>query len=305
MTADDRLRHVIGVDAGGSGVRARLRGATDTLRSRQPGNLLLGAPAAAAIADAARAVARAAGVDPSEATVVVAAAGDTPRGRRTLADAAQSFAGLRVLSDVCAAALGAHGGEDGAVIVLGTGAAGCVLRDGCPHYFGGWGLAIDDLGSGAHIGRLALRTALRVHDGDVSPGSLTLAISRRFGAAPSALVDWARGAAPGDLASLAPLVFAAAETGDPDAETILAEAVAALRRLADIARGRGAVRIAAAGSVGVRLAARADAPAGLTSPALDAIDGAFLALDRGLAEALPTEGPGVGSPARHAATTPA
>jgi glucosamine kinase len=274
---------VIGMDVGGSGIRARLRGAPQTIRIEKPANLLGGAEALAAISEAVDAVCQLHGVDPADAIVAMAAAGDTPEGRQSLATIAPRYRMVSVVSDVVAAALGAHGGRDGGVIVLGTGAGGCVIKGGRPELFGGWGFPVDDVGSGADIGKCALRAMLRTHDGDVSPGPLSVAVARQFHNDPEATRSWARHAKPADFAAFAPTVFAAAEAGDPAALAILDHAMAAFHRLVGLARMRSALRVAVSGSVALRLLSLPSSPTDLVEPMADAVDGACLALDSGLA----------------------
>lgn len=296
MLASDPAAPTIGVDAGGSGCRARLRGRRWGVQCARPANLQLGAKAVAAIIDVALAAADDAALSDDErrgARVVVAAAGDTPAGREALRAARHPFAELSVLSDVHAAALGAHGGGDGGFVVLGTGAAACLLRRGAPAFLGGWGLAVDDIGSGADIGRCAVRAALRAFDGDVSEGPLTEAVRRRLGATTAAIVEWAGAALPADFADLAPEVFIADAAGDPVATAILGDAVSALCRLVALLRSRGASRVSVGGSIGVRLAARAGAPTALAPALADPIDGAFIAADRGLATSVRDIAPGL------------
>lgn len=287
MRSRDPSPILIGVDAGGSGCRARVRGDPQTIRIDRPCNLLAGSAAREAILDTAVAAARGLSrLEQERAVLIVAAAGDTPSGRAIFHDVTHPFGGLLLMSDIHAAALGAFGGADCGLVVMGTGTAGCVLCDGQPTFLGGWGFAVDDVGSGADIGRLAVRAALRSLDGDVASGALTEAIADHIGADPAAMIDWARHARPADFAALAPMVFSAGERGDAVAETIMREALEALARLVRLVRSRGAERVAIAGSIAQRLATRPDAPPGLSQPLSDAIEGAFIAADRGLARAV-------------------
>src|SRR5262249_23472107 len=69
-----------------------------------------------------------------------------------------------VVSDAHAACVGAHGGEDGGVIIVGTGSIGWAIVQGRAHRVGGWGFPASDEGSGAWLGSEALRRVLWAHD---------------------------------------------------------------------------------------------------------------------------------------------
>lgn len=105
-------------------------------------------------------------------------------------------------------------------IALGRGPTGAMAR--C----GGWGPVFGDEGSAAWIGRKALATVAAAHDGREPATDLVaplLAATRCTTA--EDLVAWARGAAPADLARLAPVVAEVAATGDLRAESLLALAI--------------------------------------------------------------------------------
>lgn len=278
----------IGVDAGGSRTRARAfgpdGGPLGAAVEAGPGNLLT-ADGPATVARTAAQAAAAAGLAPAACALGVGAAGLTAAGAARLAEAAAGWAALRAVSDGCAAALGAHGGADGGVAIMGTGAVAVLLRDGRARQFGGWGLAVDDLGSGADIGRAALRAALRRRDDGRADTPFTAAALAHVGGAEAA-ADWAA-AARADaaaFAALAPLVFQHA-ADDDEAAAILDAAAGELSRLVRLLRAAGAPRISALGSVAQRLAPRLPAPLrDRLSPAMaDATAGAAAAARREVA----------------------
>jgi glucosamine kinase len=284
MSAD----YVVAIDGGGTGCRARVY---DRALSQLgegaagPANLLVGdgSAAIASVRDAARAAMAAAGLRADLPDVVLSAAlaGTTAEGRSRFFAADWSARGVRLLSDTHAAALGAHGGGDGGLVVSGTGAAACVLRDGHLREIGGWGFAVDDFGSGADIGRRALRAALRRIDADGHPGApmgLCGRILARF-ETPGAAASWAAAARPADFGALALDVFETAEAGDAEAARIIDRAVAEIDRLVALTLRAGAQRVAVVGSVGRRLAPRlrGASAAALVAPQGDALLGAALA----------------------------
>lgn len=132
-----------------------------------------------------------------------------------------------VVSDAVAGLVGAAGRiGPGAVVAAGTGAVAFGTDfDGQWRRVDGWGHVLGDAGSAAALGMAALRSALRAHDGlpDGSP-TLLRAATELLGPAET----WPRLVmtapdAPERLASVAPLVTAAADT-DPVAHVLCTRA---------------------------------------------------------------------------------
>src|SRR5690606_23304530 len=62
-------------------------------------------------------------------------------------------------TDAHAACVGAHGGNSGGIIIVGTGSIGWGVSGGVEQRVGGWGFPVSDEGSGAWIGcEVARRT---------------------------------------------------------------------------------------------------------------------------------------------------
>jgi len=278
---------VVGVDGGGTGCRARVYdpdGAPLAEAEGGPANIQTGGRAAFdnIVATVDRALEQA-GLPPSTATrprVGLGVAGVTPGSRARFASFDPPFSEYKILSDAHSAALGAHGGADGGIAIMGTGTAACVVRGGAARLIGGWGFRIDDLGSGADIGRRALRAALRAHDGPDAPGAFSKAVLERFEGDVWRAVDWAAEARAPDFATLAPLVFDHARAEEPTAAAILIRATAELERLVRLLRDHGAGRISLFGSIAHALEPHlTTATQALISPRLgDAMDGAALAM---------------------------
>jgi glucosamine kinase len=80
---------------------------------------------------------------------------------------------LIVISDAAIALEGAFAGENGIVLIVGTGTIGIAKVDeGRYERCGGWGIELDDKGSGAWIGREGLTGIVRGIDGRGAPTSL-------------------------------------------------------------------------------------------------------------------------------------
>lgn len=143
-------------------------------------------------------------------------------------------ASVVVTTDIEIALAAAFGEGPGIVVSAGTGSV-AVGRDqiGKRHRIGGYGWQMGDEGSGYAIGRASLGAVSRAMDGR-SPNT---ALSDRLLQATrsvdfDALVRWAAGASPAEVAALAPHVLAVAAEGDPLAQGIADYAARELSQLA-------------------------------------------------------------------------
>jgi glucosamine kinase len=139
-----------------------------------------------------------------------------------------------VTTDIEIALAGAFEEGPGMVVSAGTGSIS-VGRDrhGRRARIGGYGWQMGDEGSGYAIGRAALGAVSRAHDGRSPRTALTdrlLAATRS--ADFDALVRWAAGASPAEIAALAPPVLEIAAAGDPLAQGIADYAARELCQLA-------------------------------------------------------------------------
>lgn len=282
--------YFLGVDGGGTHCRARIRDAAGRELGRGEGGLANVyqdfSSALANVLAAAEAAAAQAGLALRDLHAGLGLAGATgPEQRARVAGAGLPFASLVVDSDGCAACLGAHAGADGAIVIAGTGSAGFALLAERRLSIGGHGFVLGDQGSGAVIGREALKRALLAHDGLVAMSPLAEALLARFGHDPGRAIEWSRAALSRDYAAFAPLALEGARAGDPMAGAIVDEAAGAIAALARRLRAEGAARISLIGGLGGALAPflPMDAQA-LFSPALaDPVDGAILMARNSLA----------------------
>ncbi len=144
-------------------------------------------------------------------------------------------ASIEVVGDMVIALEAAFGTGPGVIAIAGTGsivhgrdAAGCTARAG------GWGFAISDEGSGQWIGRRAVTAILQAHD-EGQPITLTSRVLEAWNLSSlDELVQKANSTPPPDFPHLVPIVISAAESADPAACTLLAEAGSRLARLAAI-----------------------------------------------------------------------
>ena len=124
----------------------------------------------------------------------------------------------------------------GIVLIAGTGSI-CYGADGAGRVVrtGGWGGLFGDEGSGFAIGRAALQAVAQSSDGRRAPTVLIDHVLEHLGLhEPDELIPWAYGLPPerqkSAVAALAPVVFAAVETGCDPARKIVEAAATDLRR---------------------------------------------------------------------------
>jgi len=276
-------KYYLGVDGGGTNCRIRLADENlVTLADAGGGrsNLQIdnGDPAWHSITQGTREVFAKAGIDFAETANTYAcfgmAGGRLPSARDAFAARDWPFAGVQVYDDIDIARAGAHGGEDGAVIIVGTGSAALAMVEGVRHQCGGWGFHIGDQMSGAILGRELVRRAVEATDGLVSGSPLTEAVVHKLGGSLDAVMDWSFpkaagaagvadnrvdnphtlvGRAPAEYGALVPLFFDYYEKGDPIALELMELELRYIDNYVNWFKQRGARRMAAVGGFGTRL----------------------------------------------------
>ena len=284
-------RLFLGVDGGGTKTSARIRDERGALLGEGvagPGNARLGESAYREILTACERAIAAAGLVPADMTRVHAGFGLAGTAqepdRNAIRDRAYPFASLVVDTDAYAAWLGAFRGNDGAILILGTGSAGLAVVRGKRTSVGGWGADVSDDGSGMAIGRLAIRRSLWALEGMAPLTALARDVLDEFKRQPPDIVVWAAKAKPADFARFAPRVFGHAEAGDELAVGIVQQAVHDATTLIDRLAALGAPQIAMIGSIFPLMLPWLPAAtrAHLVQPAGDAMDGAILMAERAL-----------------------
>jgi glucosamine kinase len=117
------------------------------------------------------------------------------------------FTTLQVTTDAHVACIGAHGGNDGAIIVVGTGVVGYQIENGRSTKVSGWGFPHDDLGGGAWLGLEAARLTFQWLDHRTEKSPLVEDIFSFFNDDFDYFVTWANRANSSEFARLAPLVI--------------------------------------------------------------------------------------------------
>ena len=294
--ADDLF---IGVDGGGSRCRARLRDASGQILGEGAGgaaNARLRESAFNGVMAACRQAFAVAGLGEADFSRIHAGLGlagtQQEDDLRLVYQWPHPFASLVADTDAYAAWLGAFGGRDGAILILGTGAAGLAVVDGQRTNVGGWGADLADDGSGMAIGRTALRRSIWALEGMAPMTPLAEDILSVFDRDPQKMVIWAGTATPGDFGSFAPRVFSHADNRDALAVPILLEAAADAARMINRLLDLGAPAVAMIGGIFPHLYPWLPPVLMpfLVEPEADAADGAILMAERAL------EGIGTGRP---------
>ena len=252
-------QYVMGIDGGGSGVRAVI--VTPSLELRGEGRSTTANPGVVGEAQAMeniraamRAALQAADLPPDAVAAVGLGIAGASIYHYNAADWLREVVrgvlpSARVVpsSDFEIALVGALGQRQGLLVLAGTGSlAYGVNAAGEAALVGGWGYLLDDAGSGYWLGLCGLRAVVHADDGQGLPTALT---ERLLGALelkrPRDLVLWlyrAEKPRTREIAALAPLVLSAAAEGDHVAAQLVAEACDTLTRYAHVAMRRLALR---------------------------------------------------------------
>lgn len=250
--------YFLGIDGGGTNCRARVRAADGSLVGEAtggPSNIATDpVEAIANIAKVSEAAFAKGGLPPArlaQCSACFGLAGANMAGATARVESHPwPFQKLRIEHDGIIACVGAHAGEDGAIASIGTGAVYVVSVGGKLQTFGGWGFVLSDQGSGADLGREALRRSLYARDGLIEATAFTGAVWARFDGSIEKLQQFVEGAKPRDYGALAPLLFQHAEQGDPIACFIIERGQTGVTLALDHIVKLGVVRICLLGSIG-------------------------------------------------------
>jgi len=276
----------LGVDGGGSRCRARLETAEGAVLGEGlsgPATLRLGLDAALrSIMDATRQALATANLGEDAFARTYAGIGlagtGQPGARQALESWRHPFARAWFEGDGYLALLGAFGGHEGGVVIVGTGTIGVTHLRGRTVRIGGYGFPVSDEGGGADLGLNALRGALRALDGRSERSAFYAEVLQQFGADPSALAGWMTTATATEYATLAPIVVRHAQQGDSDAVALMLKAGAHVAELARALFMLGVSRVALSGGLAehVKPFMPADVRDRLANPKADALAGGIL-----------------------------
>nr|WP_259651296.1 BadF/BadG/BcrA/BcrD ATPase family protein [Shewanella sp. KT0246] len=144
------------------------------------------------------------------------------------------FAKMYLTTDLHTACIGAHEGNDGAVIITGTGSCGYAHVGEQSLLIGGHGFALGDKGSGAWLGQQAAEHVLLNLDGFAQDTGLTQPILNHFNVTDAmGIVENLAGQSSSTYAKLARIVLQQAEQGDEVATLIVKQGA---QYISDMAR---------------------------------------------------------------------
>jgi glucosamine kinase len=230
----------LGIDGGGSKCKARVTDAQHQVLGSAvsgPANPSSNYDLAiASIVESAEMAMVDAGFEKSALSSVIAGVGlagvNLPSAFKAISEWSHPFSKMFLTTDLHIACLGAHGGDEGAVMIAGTGSCGYFYSKQKTAIYGAHGFPCGDKGSGAWIGLEAFRAVLLAGDSLIVDTVLTEKISKMLNAKGLATVEAMVGASPRQYAQLAPLVLEAASQGDEVAVNIIKDGAAYLSAIA-------------------------------------------------------------------------
>ena len=257
------IEYFIGVDGGGTGTRVRLAdaGGTELAQAHSgPSGLAHGiASAWNNIGDAVgKAFAQAGIAQPPLAAVAI---GLGLAGVHNKLWAAQftaadpGYGALRLETDGYTTLTGAHCGEPGTIVAIGTGSVGqALLPGGEQREVGGWGFPAGDEASGGWIGLRAVNHIEQVMDGRKPASAFAQALIDACGGGRDAIQVWLGQATQTSYAQLAPIVFNHAAL-DATARGLLVDAGVEVAAIAHALDPSGTLPLALCGGLGAPLRA--------------------------------------------------
>lgn len=276
----------MGVDGGATHCLARIRDMDGNLLGEGvggPANIHSDFPLAKeSIRSAAKSALAASGLDEQSLSRVHLGLGLAGAGLKSASDRLlselTSFASIELETDAYVAWLGAHQGDDGGIVILGTGSCGLAIINGERIGVAGWGPEISDEAGGQRMGREALRRTLWAYDGRAERSGLTDALLTRFNWDPARVVAFASGASAADYARFAPLIFKYALSEDPLAITLINDAAKAAVSIIDRLLAAGAPAVSLIGGLAEPLLPWLPPRLSdvITPPLTDPADGAIL-----------------------------
>lgn len=255
------IEYLIGVDGGGTGTRVRLAlpDGTELAQAQSgPSGLAHGIdPAWQAIGEA---VGKAfATVGLSRTPLGSVAIGLGLAGVHNKVWAAQfaaanpGYGALRLETDGYTTLLGAHQGNPGTIVAIGTGSVGqALLPDGSQREVGGWGFPAGDEASGGWIGLRAVNHIEQVLDGRREGSAFAQQVIDACGGQRNAIQEWLAAANQTSYASLAPIVVAHARS-DATAHSFLLAAAAEVASIARALDPSATLPLALCGGLGAAL----------------------------------------------------
>ncbi|MCO4800304.1 MAG: ATPase [Colwelliaceae bacterium] len=230
--SSDNKEFFLGIDGGGSKCKAIIVDADNKILGTGisgPANPLHGYEQAVnSITESAKLAIKDAGLGGLELKDVIAGVGlagvNLPVLFEQMSNWQHPFKQMFLATDLLIACLGAHNGQDGAVMITGTGSCGFSYVDGHPYTLGGHGFPHGDKGSGAWFGFQAANHVLMSLDGLKADSVINNQLLNKLNVKDGLeMVETIAGKPAAFYAQMANLVFDAAEDGDEIAKEIVHE----------------------------------------------------------------------------------
>lgn len=155
-----------------------------------------------------------------------------PHVKQTFEALSLPFASWHITTDLHIACLGAHRGQDGAIVIVGTGSSGVAVHNGQHFEIGGHGFVVGDKGSGAWLGKMAVSHCLETLDGIVPNNQLCEQVMNLLNCANAyELVSLTLDAKPAFYGSIAPLVMNLAANQQKDALLLVNQAATYINKI--------------------------------------------------------------------------
>ena len=230
----------LGIDGGGTKCKARLEDAQGNLLAEAiagPANAArnLTGSVKAVLEASEKAIAKAniKGLTLNQIHAGIGLAGiNIPQVKQAFLKQSLPFASWHITTDLHIACLGAHLGQDGAIVIVGTGSSGVAIHNDQQFEIGGHGFVVGDKGSGAWLGKMAISHCLETLDG-ITPNNLLSKQVINLLDCDSAydLVNLTLEAKPALFASIAPLIFQLAASQQEDALLLVNQAATYINKI--------------------------------------------------------------------------
>lgn len=176
-----------------------------------------------------------------------------PSYQKLVDDWQHPFKAMFSTNDLISAALGAHDGKDGGLIIVGTGFSASAVVEGVEHNIGGFGFSLGESCSGYWLGHQAVQAVFKDYDNLGPKTQLSALLANKLGGFGYELADAVSTFSVRDFASIAPLVFDAADAGDTIAKDLIQQSVDFVANVSDQLILKGTNKLVFVGGVSTRI----------------------------------------------------
>lgn len=160
---------------------------------------------------------------------------EVPEAKAAFLQIPHPFHSLVLNSDAYVACLGVHGGQDGAILIMGTGVIGFQIEAGQTSRVGGYGFPHSDEGGGAWFGLELLRATFHAYDGRREWTPLLEKAFTHFHRDIHKMTSFANASAakPASFAEFSPIIMQALEENEPFALDLMHTAASEINQTWD------------------------------------------------------------------------